>query len=165
MRDNQNEVETVKVADDPTMTSLAEERDTSDIDPRLIEVIRQETQYAIIQSELHSGPMPSPRQLAEYDKVVPGLGAEIRDEFLNNGKHVRDMEAKALDYAKSDNDANRKVAERLVWGSLIVSALLALTGHDWVAGVMAASTVGAVITGFLNKRAREKQKEQDIDSD
>ena len=160
---NNNEISDEKAISDSTLDTLVEGHDTDGFDPRLIEVIRAEARYAIIQSEQHSGPMPSPKQLAEYDRVIPGLGAEIRDEFLNNGKHVRDMEAKALEYAKSDNDANRKVAERLVWGSLMVSAILALTGHDWVAGIMAASTVGAVITGFLNKRAREKKKE--IDSD
>ena len=159
MKDNHHEPTEDKLTAETAPTTLVEGQD--DFDPRLLEVIRAEARYAIVQSDLHSGPMPSPRQLAEYDKVIPGLGAEIRDEFLNNRKHVRDMEAKALDYAKSDNDANRKVAERLVWGSLIVSAILALAGHDWVAGIMAASTVGAVITGFLNKRAKEKQKEQD----
>lgn len=140
-----------------------EEQEATEFDPRLIEVIRQEAHsisYAIIESEYHSGPMPSPKQLADYEKILPGLATEIRDEFLRNGRHVREMESKAMEYAKDDNDKNRRVAERLVWVSLTFSVVLALTGHDWVAGVIAASTVGAVITGFLNKRARAK-KEQD----
>lgn len=126
-----------------------------DIDPRIIEAVRAEAEsvsYAIAHQEIHSGPMPSPRQLSEYDNVLPGLAAEIRNEFLANGKHVREMERLALEAHKNDNMQNRKVAERLVWGALAASVLLALLGHDWVAGTIAVSTVGAVITGFLKQK-------------
>lgn len=47
------------------------------------------------------------------------------------------------------------MAERLVWGSLLISAGLALTGHDWVAGVIAAATVAAVVTGFISNRVKK----------
>lgn len=74
-----------------------------ELDPELIETIRKEAQsvsYAIINSEYHSGPMPSPKQLAEYEEVLPGLADEIRNEFLLNGQHIRELEAKAIEFKK-----------------------------------------------------------------
>lgn len=137
-----------------------------DLDPQLVEVIRSEARsasYAVIRSEYHSGPMPSPRQLEEYDKVLPGLATEIKDEFLKNGQHVRESERQAIEYTKNDNDKNRRVAERLVWGSLICSVVLALAGHDWVAGILAGTTVVAVITGFLQNRSKKQQENTEIE--
>lgn len=117
--------------------------------------------------ERHSGPMPSPKQLAEYDKVLPGTAKIIREEFQANGGHVRTMEARAVEYHKHDNVENRKIAERLIWAALAATVLLALAGHDWVAGTIAVSTVGAVVTGFLNKRmeTRDAKKEDASEGD
>ena len=57
-----------------------------------------------------------------------GLASEIRDEFLANGKHVRELEKAALEAHKGDNEQNRKVAERLVWGALISSHFVSHIG-------------------------------------
>ncbi len=118
-----------------------------------------------IRHERHSGPMPSPKQLAEYDEVLPGTAVVIRDEFQANGAHVRTMESKAVEYTKQDNVDNRKVAERLIWAALGSTVILALTGHDWVAGTIAVSTVGAVVTGFLNKRLDTKRADEADDAE
>lgn len=131
----------------------------ADLPPDLVERIEQEVRIqtvALFKHERHSGPMPSPKQFEQYEKVLPGTALAIRNEFQANGEHVRKMEERALTAQKDDNDKNRASAERLVWGALIASVFLALMGHPWVAGTIAVSTVGAVITGFLN-RARETQ--------
>lgn len=136
-----------------------------DIEPELLERIEKIARVVAvseIRHELHSGPMPSPMQLAEYEKVLPGTAKIIRDEFQANGTHVRTMESKAVEYTKHDNVDNRKIAERLVWAALGSTVVLALTGHDWVAGTIAVSTVGAVVTGFLNKR-RDAKRADDSD--
>lgn len=129
-------------------------REAPDISPEILERIGEVTREAVsvVAHEFHSGPMPAPKQLAQYDSVLPGTAQIIRDEFQANGAHVRRMEERALEAQKDDNDQNRKVAERLVWGALIASFVLALLGQKEVAGVIAVSTVGAVITGFLRQR-------------
>lgn len=130
-------------------------------------LIEEETRSQIVsyfEHESHSGPMPSPRQLAMYDAALPGTAQVIRDEFQKNAEHVRLSESKVLDYTKDDNNQNRRVAERLVWGSLISVLLLAWMGQSGVAIAVAVTTVGAVITGFLQQRSRankEKGKRSD----
>lgn len=119
---------------------------------------------SVVRHEMHSGPMPSPEQLAMYDAALPGTALIIRDEFQANGAHIRDMEKRALEAAKDDNDRNRWAALILVLFSLTSSVVLAITGHDWVAGIIAASTVTAVITGFLRSSGgRGKSNDQEAD--
>ncbi len=141
---------------------------SDDIEPELLERmenIARVVAVSEIRHERHSGPMPSPTQLAEYEKVLPGTATIIRDEFQANGAHVRTMESKAVEYTKQDNVDNRNVAERLVWAAMCSTVVLALTGHDWVAGTIAVSTVGAVVTGFLNKRRDPKRGDETDESE
>lgn len=153
-----------KVTDEQEAALVIEKQADDDaLDPRIqraVERVASNVSYAVIR-EAHAGPMPAPKQLAEYERVLPGLAAEIRDEFLANGSHVRAMEQEALHAVKSDSTQNRKVAERLVWGALIASTILALTGHDGVAATIAVSTVGAVITGFLRRKSAESGSDKD----
>lgn len=84
MRDNKYKTSDDDSLVDGELAPFVEEQGDSELDPRLIEVIRREASsvsYALIQSEHHSGPMPSPRQLAEYDKVIPGLVQKLGMSF------------------------------------------------------------------------------------
>jgi len=99
--------------------------------------------------------MPSPRDFALYDKVLPGTAKVIRDQFELNGEHLRKMQASAMSFQKDDGDRNRRVAERLVWGAFVLILVLALRGHSGVAIAVAVTTVAAVLAGFL-KSHRQK---------
>lgn len=135
--------------------------------PVLRELIHEESQRVLatlLQAEAHSGPLPSPTQLSRYDELLPGTAQVIIDEYQANGAHVREMEALALRSQKDDNDRNRRVAERLVWASLLCVTGLAVSGHDTVAMVLAATTVGAIVTGFFaGKPATKNQRPADAD--
>lgn len=109
----------------------------------------------------YSGPMPPPSFLAEYEKLVPGAAKAIVDEFVANGAHVRKMDTKAIDYAKDEADKNRRVAAGIVILALAVVFVLALFGQKEVAIAVAVTTVGAVITGFLNRKPDAKEKAKD----
>lgn len=153
----------------PESTREPQKFDAEDVEEselhRLIEEETRSQLVAYFEHESHSGPMPSPRQLAMYDIALPGTAQVIRDEFQKNAEHVRASESKAIDYTKDDNDKNRRVAERLVWGSLASVVFLAGIGQSGVAIAVAATTVGAVITGFLQQRSRVgKEKSKEVDS-
>ncbi len=108
--------------------------------------------------------MPSPKQLGEYDAVLPGTALVIREEFQANGLHVRAMEERGQAALIANDRDNRKTAERLVLASFVLILVLALTGHDYVAGAVAVTTVAAVITGFLSKKPPSpKQPQTDKD--
>lgn len=141
---------------DSEVEAASNPRRTTSIAPELLEQIKEEARVqaiSVVAHESHSGPMPPPRQLAQYEEVLPGTAKIIRDEFQANGAHVRLVEMRAMELQKDDNDKNRTVAQQLVWGALVASVLLALADQQWVAGTIAVSTVGAVVTGFLNRRS------------
>lgn len=129
--------------------------------PILRGLIQEETQRVVttvLKAESHSGPIPSASHLAQYEGVVEGAAKMIMDEYRANSAHVREMESLAITSQKDDNDRNRRVAERLVWASLFSVIGLALLHHDNVAIVLAASTVGAIVTGFLAGRKPPKRE-------
>lgn len=128
--------------------------------PQVMVQLRQEVRH-----EFHSGPIPSGKQLAEYEKVCPGAAQLILNEFQKNGEHMRSMQRDALVAQKSDNDRNRWSALILVLAALIAIVVLALFDQPWVAGLLATTTVGAVITGFLNQRAKDKASNEPKESD
>lgn len=143
--------------------------DTEEVEEsELLRLIEEKTRSQIVSyfgHESHSGPMPSPRQLAMYDAALPGTAQVIRDEFQKNAEHIRTSESKILDYTRDDNIQNRRVAERLVWGALVSIVLLAWIGQPKVAIAVAVTTVGAVITGFLQQRSKaNKAKSKRSDS-
>lgn len=78
---------------------------------------------------------------------------------------MRSMQRDALVAQKSDNDRNRWSALILVLAALIAIVVLALFDQPWVAGLLATTTVGAVITGFLNQRAKDKASNEPKESD
>ncbi|EJC65800.1 hypothetical protein QWA_03040 [Alcaligenes faecalis subsp. faecalis NCIB 8687] len=131
----------------------------------LIEKEATRVAVSAVRHELHSGPMPPPKQLAMYDAALPGTAQIIRDEFQANAAHQRSIESRALDYAKSDNDQNRKVAEKLTWGALCLILILAVMGHEKVAIAVAITTVGAVIAGFLKDRVKGKSQAESKNDD
>lgn len=120
--------------------------------PILRGLIQEETQRVVttvLKAESHSGPIPSATHLSKYEEVVPGAAQMIMDEYRANSAHVRALESLAIQSQKDDNDRNRRVAERLIWASLASVIGLALAHHDGVAMTLAASTVGAIVTGFV----------------
>lgn len=153
-------------SDDVVVDAAAESVDVEGLDPELVSFIQREARLqavAVVSHESHSGPMPSPRQLAMYDSVLPGTAKIIRDEFQTNSAHVREMERRALDAHKDDNDKNRKAAEKLIWGAIGLILVLALLGREHVAIAVAVSLVGAVVTGFLSNRYRSTKREAEQD--
>lgn len=137
-----------------TTLEIREQELTQILEKKILAQVRQ-----VVRHESHSGPIPSGKQLAEYEEVCPGAAQLILDEFKKNGEHMRTMQRDALVAQKSDNDWNRAVAAGLVLCSIAAVVWLAHTNHDVLAGILATTTVGAVITGFLNSRAKQSSKE------
>jgi uncharacterized membrane protein len=139
------------------------------LEPEVVERIERVAEHAavsVIKSELHLGPMPSPKSFGEYDIVLAGTSLVIRNEFQKNGEHVRAMEERGQAALIERDIKNRQTAERLVWASLALILILALTGHDHAAIAVSVTTVAAVITGFLRQRmATGKAKPADPEED
>jgi len=115
----------------------------------------------LLQQESHSGPMPAPALLAQYELALPGTAEIIRAEFQTNGEHTRKMELLIAQMHKDEWDKNRRAAQQLAWGALLASVGLAALGHDVVAAAIATTTVGALVAAFLYDRKTEAVKDKE----
>ena len=138
------------------------------LEPELLERVEEAARLTAIMAvkhEMHSGPMPSPKQLAEYERILPGSALVIRDEFQANSRHIRAMEDRGQAAMIQNDVDNRSVAERLVWAAFALILVLALTNHESVAISLAVTTVIGIVSGFLTNGRKPNQQKQNESTD
>lgn len=129
----------------PTTPSETTSEELTPADERLI-LRRIRT---LISRQSFSGPMPPPECLQQYDQIVPGAAKEIIEEFKANGAHQRAMDQAILKATSSQDKRAQWMAYSLVFLGFILIMALAHTGHDWVAGTVSVTLLGAVAANFL----------------
>ena len=69
-----------------------------------IETLPEEARSVVVAhaSVQHSGPLPHPRLVREYDEIVPGAGERLLKMVEKQEDHRIDWESKALEYAARD---------------------------------------------------------------
>ncbi|MDD7911659.1 DUF2335 domain-containing protein [Pseudovibrio exalbescens] len=102
------------------------------------------------ETRMHSGPLPSPETLAEYERVHPGLVERIikmaeleQEEYLRSHKRQQDADNRFRLISYSGGLAALLII-------LATGAGLAYLGHDAVAGVLFGATFAGVIGYFVN---------------
>jgi uncharacterized membrane protein len=96
--------------------------------------------------QIHSGPLPSPQQLAAYDEIMPGAAKEIFGMTIAEQKHR--------------HSSDKRNASILTAGLLLgffVSVMLisaavytAVQGQPWVAAAFVATSAVGMVPAFIN---------------
>lgn len=102
-----------------------------------------------VQAHSFSGPMPLPEHLAQYDRIVPGAGRLIVDEFQMNSPHTREIETMNL-----RGSIRKDMRAQFIAGFLVLIGFgliygLADRNHDGVAISVAVTLLVSVLTAFL----------------
>ncbi len=106
-------------------------------------------------SESHSGPLPHPRILAGYEKIVPGAANRILAMAENEAEHRHSVDDRCIRIDSRDSLLGIICAFVLGLTAMIVGALIAIKSPE-TAGVVCgtllaggglAAIVGAFITG------------------
>ncbi len=112
-------------------------------------ILRQEV-------EMHSGPFPSPKTLAEYDKVVPHLAENVVLWVENEQKHRHLMEHEFLEIEKAQSRASiRDGRVGLVFGFILTlagfatAAWFAVLGHPWAGAAVFGGTLLGIVWCFI----------------
>jgi uncharacterized membrane protein len=101
---------------------------------------------------MHSGPLPHPGQLQEYEAVYPGAAKRIFDEAEKNSEHVRTMELRAVKLQQLDMKLHRLLPFGVVFSFLAASVALGFASPAaGAAGLIA--TMAGVVTTYLRGRA------------
>jgi uncharacterized membrane protein len=115
-----------------------------------------------VEQNHHEGPIPSPKALAEYENVLPGLADRIMMMAESNASHIRKKEANHLNKYFFDKNIGRII------GSIIILTVLWLTKYaidanmPILAGILGGTTVIGLATIFiLGKKSSKETAYQD----
>jgi uncharacterized membrane protein len=98
---------------------------------------------------MHSGPLPPPGQLADYEAVYPGAAEWIIKEAERNAAHVRDMERQGIRAQRIDMLLFRLLPFALVAAFLLASVIIAVFVNPYIGGAAVVATMGGVLTAYL----------------
>ena len=84
--------------------------------------------------QYYEGPLPHPQILEYYDKIVPGSGQAIIDDFKKNTESIRELRKIELDAVVSRDTRGQWMAFILGLLTLIVAVYALFLGHTFVAG-------------------------------
>ena len=107
----------------------------------------KDIERARMHSASFAGPLPPPGMLQAYDEVVPGLAERIVSIREQERDHRFQWENRAL----ASISAGQWIAGGLVVFCVAMAAVLALQGHDWVAGVLGGVTAIGIAGRFLRQ--------------
>jgi uncharacterized membrane protein len=121
---------------------------------------------ALIRQEIsltsHSGPLPPPILLKEYEDALPGAAERIFAMAERQAAHRQDLEATSVKSGKNRSYAGI-VAGFLVSVACVIGGLIVVNnGHDWagvsIATVSVASLAGVFVYGTISSRKERENK-------
>lgn len=102
------------------------------------------------------GPIPSPKQLAEFEAIKPGLANRIVSMAEDEGVHSRLIERRALNWSIAAQLVGQVFGLGIALACLYAAYWLAMAGHDAVAGILGGATLTTVALAFLRWRKSGK---------
>lgn len=146
-------------SDDADLIEIEQELD--EIKPKILEGIpksqRKELLQAIVSINHHSGPLPAPKTLAQYNEIIPNGAERIMAMAEKQHHHRIELEKEAV---TSQLDQSK----RGQWFGLIISFLavgsgtyLTLENHEYVGGGLLGVTLTTLVSLFIKgKSTRQK---------
>ena len=140
-------------------------------DPHLFRGIKPEVKQRILSGiftmvsiqRSHSGPLPSPETLEEYERILPGAAERIFTAFEKQYTHRHNLESDTI--TSQNKQSGRGQFFGLIISSLAIISgfVLTLSEHPYVGGSLCGTTVVALATIFVlgKKDQRKNLKEKD----
>jgi len=116
--------------------------------------------YSILSSEItftrtFIGPLPCAEEMALYEKTHSGSAERIIAMAENQQTHRIEMEK--MDFPI--RNCQFKMGQWFIFiigiCGLGITALLALMGHDWVAGIIGTVTIGTILTCLVKHKIQD----------
>ncbi len=105
----------------------------------------------------HSGPLPSPDFLKQYDLIIPGLAERIVKMAEDQQSHRQSLENRVISSQLNESKRGQFLGFTVAMLCIGASVALSLLGHEYVAGILGGTTVVGLVTVFvLGKREQQK---------
>ncbi len=157
-------VGTKRSTQDQTLQKLEEK--LSDLDPKLFEGIPKEKKkrivktIAVVESRIHSGPLPDPETLSRYCKVIPNGAERIMQMVEKQQDHRIELEKSVIGKQMNRSDRGRIFAFVIALISIAAAVYCVSNGHQWGA-VLGVGGLTGLVSAFIQGR---KQQLNDLDS-
>ncbi len=119
---------------------------------RLLAVMR-----SVTLTKTHSGPIPRPEDVAEYNRHIPDGANRIMQMAEEQAKHRMEMER--IIVTNQQAQSGRGQVFGLIIGLFGIGAggTVAVLGHDVVGAAIAGTTVVSLVYAFITGRRRQQQ--------
>lgn len=107
-------------------------------------------QQTMAKLEMHSGPIPDPETLREYDSIYPGAAKEIIDNGVEESRHRRDLEDSMFSATKGDRHRRDWMAFFLGILGMLVGAFLIYMDHYIVGTIFSGVSLIGLVGLFLD---------------
>ena len=104
----------------------------------------------------HEGPLPSPSELADYERAYPGAAEWLFAEAKAHATHLRQMERLAYRTQARDAALHRILPFTMVAFFLSGAVALGTYGNPWLGGSAFAAVLGTVVGAYV-KGTTKKQ--------
>ncbi len=111
---------------------------------------------------IHSGPLPPPDILQQYEGILPGAAERIFKMAEKQSDHRQSLEKLAIigDSKRADRGLTSGLIISLT--ALIIAGILIYTGHDWAGVALGSidlvSLVSVFIYGTITRRSERAKK-------
>jgi uncharacterized membrane protein len=108
----------------------------------------------------HTGPLPHPEILSNYDQILPGAAERILAMAESQSAHRQNLEVKYL--AAESRNSLLGIICALFLGLLGLSAsgICIYAGHGWPAAALRGATIGSLVGSFIyGTRQRRIERE------
>jgi len=109
-------------------------------------------------SAFYSGPLPLPAHWAQYEAILPGAAERILSMAEKTQTHIQEIEKVSLKEEVKYLNKGQNIACVVCGSAFLLTAFLAMNGHDVVAGIVVGSTLVALATTFIKGSSKVIEK-------
>ena len=121
--------------------------------------------YAVEESASFRGPLPPPEMLKGYESVLPGASERILVMAEKQQEHRMYIEKTIVDRQTKQSGNGQKWGGTLTILFGFIALALGYTGHDFLAGTIATTTIISLVIVFVLRKipeGRDKKKKDNI---
>ena len=124
--------------------------------------ILQSLSVTMIQSRMHSGPLPDPDTLIKYDSVIPEGADRVMKMAEKQQEHRMKIESKVINSQSSQSKLGQIFGLIIGIVGIASGTYLASIGATYVGGIIAGGTVVSLVSVFvIGKRIQRKNFQED----
>lgn len=143
---------------DPAKNQPSEEEleETNNVDRLMAEIMEDKEipsdakrRMALLLQTSVSGPIPSSREVAGYEKTLPGSANRIITMAENQSNHRQEIEKMIVSKSLKNESESRWMAFLTVIILMVIGTWLAVLGKTTIAGIVFGTTIIGVSTVFI----------------